>query len=78
MAKHLLKDRKDQEVNIGDKVNFIWRGLTLVCTVNADKNNIMFETEEIEDEKAQLLQQAFAELTDLDIDVSSVIELIKE
>lgn len=78
MAKHLLKDRKDQEVNIGDKVNFIWRGLTLVCTVNADKNNIMFETEEIEDERAQLLQQAFAELTDLDIDVSSVIELIKE
>lgn len=78
MAKHLLKDRKDQEVNIGDKVNFIWRDLTLVCTVNADKSNILFETEEIEDEKAQLLQQAFAELTDLDIDVSSVIELIKE
>lgn len=78
MAKHLLKDRKDQEVNIGDKVNFIWRDLTLVCAVNANRDHIMFETEEIEDDKSELLQKAFAEITDLEIDVSSVIELIKE
>lgn len=70
-----IKDRKDQKIKEGSKVKFIWKDLTLICEAR-DEEGLFVLDFEIDDTQKELFEKYLKEINDLDIEISSIIELI--